>query len=199
MGPASKEPVGLRERKKAKTRAAIQQAALSLFIEQGYESTTVEQIAAAAEVSQSTFFRYFPTKEETVLYDQLDPVLMASFVKQPAELSPLAAVRAAVRDVFHGLSAEEVKQERARQRLIVEVRELRARVLEQFGEGIGLLTDALAERLGRKPDEFAYRVWAGALVGVVYAAYFAAMEDPDVDAMDYVDAGIAQLESGLPL
>lgn len=199
MGPASKEPVGLRERKKAKTRAAIQQAALSLFIKQGYESTTVEQIAAAAEVSQSTFFRYFRTKEDTVLYDQLDPVLMASFVKQPAELSPLAAVRAALRDVFHGLSAEEVKQERARQRLIVEVRELRAGVLEQFGEGIGLLTDAIAQRLGRKPDDFAYRVWAGALVGVVYAAYFAAMEDPDGDAMDYVDAGIAQLEAGLPL
>jgi transcriptional regulator GlxA family with amidase domain len=53
---------GLRERKKTKTRAAIREHALRLFREQGYEATTVEQIAEAAEVSHSTFFRYFPTK-----------------------------------------------------------------------------------------------------------------------------------------
>src|SRR5262249_44921406 len=78
----------LRERKKAKTRAAIQQHALRLFREQGYAATTVEQIAAAAEISPSTFFRYFPTKEDVVLYDDLDPLLIAAFDAQPPELSP---------------------------------------------------------------------------------------------------------------
>ena len=85
--------LGLRERKKAKTRAAIQRHALRLFREQGYEATTVEQIAEAAEVSPSTFFRYFRTKEEVALYDDLDPLFIAAFEAQPAELSPVQAMR----------------------------------------------------------------------------------------------------------
>src|SRR5690348_5485874 len=84
---------GLRERKKAKTRAAIQRHALRLFREQGYEATTVNQIAEAAEISPSTFFRYFPTKEDVVLYDAVDPVAFAAFEAQPRELSPIEALR----------------------------------------------------------------------------------------------------------
>src|SRR5258708_24701856 len=107
---SSTQRPGLRERKKARTRAAIREHALRLFREQGYDATTVEQIAEAAEVSPSTFFRYFPTKEDAVLQDDMDLLWMDIFQPQPAELGPIAAMRAAVRTAFDGLGAGELAQ-----------------------------------------------------------------------------------------
>src|ERR1700756_5536364 len=95
---------GLRERKKARTRAAIRQHALRLFREHGYQATTVEQIAAAAEVSPSTFFRYFPTKEDVVLRDDLDTRMFEAFERQPPSLSQVAAWRAAIKEVLATLT-----------------------------------------------------------------------------------------------
>ncbi|PXY34333.1 TetR family transcriptional regulator [Prauserella sp. PE36] len=195
--PADK-PVGLRERKKARTRAAIQDHALRLFTEQGYAATTVEQIAEAAEVSQSTFFRYFPTKEDTVLYDRLDPVLIEHFVNQPADVGPIAAIKAAVHAVFRGLSAEEAELEAVRQRLVISVPDLRAKLFEQFTEGMRMLHDAILRRLGRERDDFAVRMWTGALTGVILAAYVTSIEEGG-DFLEYIDRGLTQFERGLPL
>ena len=75
---------GLWERKKARTRAAIREHAFRLFREQGYDATTVDQIAEAAEVSPSTFFRYFPTKEDVVLQDDMElPTTSPSSARKP--------------------------------------------------------------------------------------------------------------------
>src|SRR6202020_3610024 len=100
VGRPASEPSGLRERKKARTRATIREEALRLFREQGYHATTVEQIAAAAEVSPSTFFRYFPTKEDVVLQDDMEPLLAEAIEHQPPELNVVAATQAAFRSVF---------------------------------------------------------------------------------------------------
>ena len=99
---------GLRERKKAKTRAAIQHEALRLFRERGYEATTVDHIAEAVEISPSTFFRYFRAKEDLVLTDDYDPLILEAIRAQPAELTPVSAVRSGLRKVFGTLSGEEL-------------------------------------------------------------------------------------------
>ena len=190
---------GLRERKKAKTRAAIQRHALQLFREQGYEATTVEQIAAAAEVSPSTFFRYFRTKEDVALYDDLDPLFIAAFEAQPAELSPVQAMRRAWRQVFTSVPTVETEQQWERGRLILAVPELRMRMLDQIAEAVQLFAELVARRVGRRADEFAVRTYAGAMIGAVLSAILTGMDDPQADFMELVDASLAYLEAGLPL
>ena len=195
----TEKPTGLRERKKAKTRAAIQEHALRLFRDQGYAETTVQEIAAAAEVSPATFFRYFPTKEDTIVLDRLDPVMIELFRKQPPELSPTEALRTAIRDSIGVLTESEWELESERQRLVMNAPELRVRMLDQLYEGIDLLAELAAERTGRAPDDFAIRAWAGAVVGVVMATYEVAVDAPMPEYLATIDRAFALLAAGLPL
>jgi AcrR family transcriptional regulator len=191
-------PLGLRERKKAKTRAAIQAHALQLFRRQGYAATTVDQIAEAAEISQSTFFRYFPTKEDLLLYDRYDPLMLAAFAAQPAELTVIEALRRAIAEVIGRLPADEWTLERERARLIMSVPELRGRLLDQIADSIGMLSQAVAERVGPEADAFAVQTFVGAVIGVAIAAMLLSAEQPDGDYLGAFDAGLTQLEAGLP-
>lgn len=190
---------GLRERKKAKTRAAIQQQALRLFRDQGYDATTVDQIADAAEVSPSTFFRYFPTKEDVVLYDALDPLIIAAFEAQPPQLSPTQAFRRALREVIGSLQPRDIEDMQRRFDIIREVPELRARMLDELTRTTRLMAGVMARRLGRPADDFEVRNAAGAMVGVGLAVLVAADDDPTLDFMALFDRGLAHLEAGLPL
>ncbi len=200
---------GLRERKKARTRASLREHALRLFRERGYDKTTVEQIAAAAEVSPSTFFRYFPTKEDVVLQDDMDERVLAAFDRQPPELAPLAAIRAAMRETWNSFSPAEWEQIAQGARLSMEVPEIRARSMNEFARTINAITAALARRTGRRPDDMRVRVAAGAVVGAMMAIFLpealedaAALPDPHLfgpAAADRIDEALALLEHGLPL
>jgi AcrR family transcriptional regulator len=190
---------GLRERKKARTRAEIQAHALWLFSEQGYAATTVQQIIEEAEVSESTFFRYFPTKGDVALFDDLDPLIVEAFLHQPAELSPIQALRAAFRTVFDRLSPQEASGQRDRMHLILSVPELRATMLDQLASVMRLLAEALAERTGRQPGDIAVRTLAGAVVGATVAVMFAMVDDPTADLAELLDETMAYLEGGLEL
>ena len=198
--PESSQPaLGLRERKKARTRAAIQRHALQLFREQGYEATTVEQIAEAAEVSPSTFFRYFRTKEDVALYDDLDPLFMAAFEAQPAGLSPVQAMRRALRQVFANMPAVETERQWERGRLILREPELRMRMLDQVADAVQLFSELVARRVGRSADDLAVRTYAGAMIGALLSAMLTDLYDPQTDFVELMDASLAYMEAGLPL
>ena len=190
---------GLRERKKARTRAEIQRQALRLFRERGYEATTVARIAEAAEVSESTFFRYFPTKEDVVLWDEFDPLIFEAFKAQPAEFDPIRALRDAIRAVLARTSPTEREQLRERVGLLLSVPPLRAALVDQIHGPMRLLALAVAERTGRRLDDPAVRTFTGAMMGVGLSAMFAAAENPNADIVSLIDEGLAQLEAGFPL
>jgi len=199
MKPSEPATVSLRERKKAKTRQVIREHAMRLFAEQGYARTTVDQIAEAAEVSPSTFFRYFPTKEDVVLADDLDPLMVAALRAQPAELHPIEAMRRAVRQTLSDLPDEDWAAERNRQQLAMSVPELRAKLFDEYTRTIEVVAGPLAERAGRKPDDFEIRNLAGAIIGVSLAAVTAMADNPKADVMKLIDKGLAHLAAGLPL
>jgi AcrR family transcriptional regulator len=195
-------PCGLRERKKARTRAAIREHAIRLFREQGYPATTVEQIAAAAEVSPATFFRYFPTKEDVVLQDDMDLVTLEALEAQPPELGPIAAFRAAAAQSLAAMTPEDRRRLGDTTYLMLAVPEIRARALDEFTRALDQVAGALAQRLGREPDDFAIRILTGAIMGVVMSVTmpYATAGDTDIVAMfGRIDRALAHLEAGLPL
>ncbi|MEV7724037.1 TetR family transcriptional regulator [Streptomyces sp. NPDC087917] len=99
LRPAPTAPAaGLRERKKRRTRDALLRAALLLFVSQGYERTTVDEITDTVDVSQRTFFRYFANKEEVAfaVQDLVESHFIAALRARPAAEGPLEAMRNAV-------------------------------------------------------------------------------------------------------
>jgi AcrR family transcriptional regulator len=201
---AQDQQCGLRERKKARTRASLREHALRLFREQGYQATTVEQIAAAAEVSPSTFFRYFPTKEDLVLQDDMDDRMMEAIEQQPSGVGPIAAMRAAMREVLGSYSAEDLAVVTETTRLSMTVPEIRARAVDEFARTITVISETLARRVGRSPDDIAVRTAAGAIIGVVMSITMPWRDGPgEGQSMEQmfteIDQALGILEAGLPL
>ncbi|HVC78080.1 MAG TPA: TetR family transcriptional regulator [Candidatus Micrarchaeaceae archaeon] len=190
---------GLRERKRLKTKAAIQTEALRLFLKKGFDETTIEEIAAAAEISPSTFFNYFPSKEEVVFQDELDPLILAAFDAQPQGTHPIRAIRTAMKVVFRNLTTEQDKVMRERIALMSSTPSLRAAMLVQFADLVGQIAALVASRSGGSPTDFAIRNFSGALLGVMMSAMFTAVQDPKTDLLEVADQAMAHLEAGLPL
>lgn len=103
------ETPGLRERKKQRTHRAIEKAALELFETHGFDGTTIEDIASAAEIAPRTFFHYFPTKEDVVVTDYARRLDTIVFILRggPGELTPWQALRAAFLEVAADYESEQ--------------------------------------------------------------------------------------------
>ncbi len=164
----------LRERKKAMTRTAIQKQALRLFLARGYDSVTVEEIAAAARVSHMTFFRYFPTKEDVVLSDEYDALIAGRISARPANEPDIEKVWRAIREGLDLVYAANRDALLARTRLILGSAALRARQWEQQRATERLIAAALVASSGPADDEPGLR--ARVVAAVCLAAITIAVE-----------------------
>jgi AcrR family transcriptional regulator len=194
-------PTGLRERKKLATRTALHEAALRLVAERGLDRVSVDDIAAAADVSPRTFFNYFTSKDDAVVgVDPAGPARQAAAVAaRPAAESPVEALRAVERE-----SAVEMAADRELWPLRLQVIDanpaLVGRLAAAFGESERVLAGAIAERTGTRVD---VDVYPGLLAGVAAAAMRSSLHrwlatGFTASLPDLVDEAWAVLAAGLP-
>lgn len=162
-------PSGLRERKKAQTREAIVDAAIDLFERNGYEATTIEDIAAEANISPRTFFRYFDSKLEVILAESDEeakgfaPLVAA----RPADEGPLEAMHQTIREQVKHLLLGDSRTGREL-KVVMSTPSLRNQALEHLRDHQSSLVPVLAERLGVDNDALQAHVLAAVLSTLVW-------------------------------
>lgn len=174
-----------------RTRERLKACALELFTTQGYDATTVEQIAAAAGVSHMTFFRHFPTKESVVVEDPYDPLIGEAVRAQPADLPPLERVRLGILAAWSGVPPPIDAETRARVAIMAAHPQLRAKAWENTQATERVVVEAL---MASGTEPLAAAVAAGACIGAVMAAlmHWATADDAG-DLGTAIGAALAQL------
>jgi AcrR family transcriptional regulator len=189
---------GLRERKKARTREAIIDAALDLFASRGFDATTIEDIAAAADVSPRTFFRYFDSKVDLVMAhneahgDKVAPLVAA----RPASEGPLEALRQVMQQMLLELLADpSVVREF---QVMMSAPTLRNMAREHFYEEEAELVSAFAARLGTDDTDLTANVMAAAAASAIWAVIERWLaEGTDVERLPpMLDEAFCLLEQG---
>jgi len=189
-------PPNRRELRKADTHRGLREHALRLFLAQGYEATTVEQIAAAAGVSHMTFFRHFPTKESVVDTDDYDPMIAELIRARPAGEDPITAIH---RAIGAGLAvilppARDALLEQTR--LIMATPALRARQSDHQHATRVLFSDALADRAGLATPTFALEVLAAAALAALSTALISWSEaGGEIDLIALIDEAFTVLRN----
>ena len=199
LSSADRPQLGLRERKKIKTREAIRAATYALVKEQGYDATTIEQIAERAEVSPSTVFRYFPTKEDIVLTDEYDPLMVEEFRARPADEPWMDSLRYVMHKALDAMEHEDPEALRMRAHLGVQIPAVRSRIFESMSETGRLFRGVLAERSGLDPESLEVRVYAMSLIGGMMEVSMSWAENGfEGELRDLMDRALDVLEHGLP-
>ena len=190
-------------RRRVTSRAELEHAAFDLFGRQGFERTTVDDIAAAAGIGRRTFFRYFPSKND-VPWGDFDAELerMRARFKACPPLTPLMdAIRVAVVD-FNRIAPEQIGRHRRRMELILRTPALQAHSTLRYASWRAVIAEFAAERTGQPPDALAPRAIAYAALGVAVAAYEQWLETDDADLSDLLDRAMRELAAafanGLP-
>jgi AcrR family transcriptional regulator len=157
---------GLRERKQQQTRERLKRAAMALFLERGFEAATIDDIAAAADVSRRSFFHYFASKEDVVAAWQEDAAaaLVAGILARPADESMLTAAENAIAAAVKRIDPTEAA---AMSRLKRDNPALHARDQLKYEKLERALADGLAQRAGRKSDRLKARLVAMIATGAM--------------------------------
>lgn len=189
----------MREKHKIRTRNAIRAAAMRLFEKQGYAGTTVEQIAREAEVSHTTFFRYFASKEQVVLSDDLDDARQAVVAAIPSGLNHFDFVRELVRGLLRAAADDPWASNPDRLRLIHTEPALRVSHQLESDRAIYDGVDLMAEYLGVDPANPCLRVFAAAVGGVMFHIANEMTDVRNDTTLTALLGAIDLLEEGLPL
>lgn len=175
----------------------LELVALRLFSEQGFDGTTVDEIAAAAGVSSRTFFRYFETKADVLwhAFDHEVEALRTALAEVGNDLSMLDAIRTAVVSVNH-YTAADMPELRARIQLISTVPMLQASAAVHYDAWERAVIDYAAERLGEQPDALLPLAIGRATLAVCRAAYEVWVGCADADLTTYLDQALAAMARG---
>jgi len=190
---------GLRERKKQRTRQALRQAAARLFLERGFEATTIADITAAADVAPRTFFAYFQTKEDVVLDEGAQRFAKAqqTLQQRPHGEPLLAAFRRAALAIAADLQTQS-DQQRAMARVIRTTPAIQARIRDRMGQWEEQLAAMIAAERGAPPEDLDAHVVAAALVGLLRSVQRVAVAtEMQLDLPALMDHAFDLLESGL--
>lgn len=180
-----------RASKRERTLATLIDAGLELFERQGYDVTTVAQIAHAAGVSEMTFFRYFAAKEHLLLDDPYDPLLIAAIAKQPRADAPFLRAVRGVRAAWRVVPEPETPLIRRRVRLVAQTPSLRGAMWRSTGNTEQAIVEQL--RADGAPLEVAAVAAASVLAALVAGLYSwaeredVALADAIEDALDVID------------
>ena len=190
---------GLRQRKKQQTRDTLVECAVDLFERQGYDATTIEEIAAAANVSPRTFFRYFDSKMELIRAPKQEHGTLESLVAhRPADEGPVTAVHRVVREM---LAREFIDDDRAVRliRVMLTTPSLRAAAMEHFHEHQAELAQVCAQRMGVGPDDLRPQVVAAAVGTTLWTVVdrWVADDAPADRLIPMLDEAFALLTSGM--
>jgi AcrR family transcriptional regulator len=185
---------GLRERKRGETHARIQSEGIRLFLEHGFEETTLDDIAGAASVSRRTLFHYFASKEEIVFSTRAGfPLLISEAVsRRPVDEPLLDMIENALDDMaalYRSARACEVAK------LIQGTPALSAADWARYGELERILTLALATRKGLADTDLACRVTAATAAGIIKLSTEAWLNSEDQSPRRYGKAAFAALRS----
>jgi TetR/AcrR family transcriptional regulator, regulator of mycofactocin system len=184
-------------RRRVTSQAELEQVAFELFAANGFEQTTVEDIAAAAGIGRRTFFRYFPSKNDIPwgMFEVELERMRARLKACPRDVHLMDAIRVALVD-FNKVEPAQIPRHRRRMELILRVPALLAHSTLRFAAWREVIAEFVAERTGQRPDTLAPQAIAHAVLGVAVAAYEQWLDDENAELGTLLDLAMCHLAAG---